>query len=557
MKPLYFMFGKFFGCNDTIEASGTKDFKTEDGKVTVNATNVQPYTKLGIPMSQIAAHVSGVQFLDNIEELGESIAYFNVATTPDMDFVVGYINDKKYDDARDFMNDLHNFKIIVGFNCFKFDLALLRKWFPQDFYYQKINDFEIPIVPRTLVIDLYFFYRLWKPYNDTHSLSHLAEDIGFKEDRLDHDSDKDARCAQDIRVMMSAFEIVPPIFRMLGELINADWYFLQNSYFTKLRKYVIFKYLLNKGFLPTQFPENHEIKSVPKPALFAKRGVYEDCWMYDIKNAYPSTAASLDLSLFIKNDFTEIQKQLIEYRDEAKSTVKFIANAMVGDQRDRNNHVRDERIWNDIVGTCSARVMGLVERLKPNVVFSHTDCVVLEKDLKPKLPNYQLDLKHHFEWLVVYNHTRYLGLDHDTGEVVRAGFSQELRVKLFDLINERVDKELKKSNFRILEDRGGKKGCGDAFDVLIPWLEDLDPSYFSIKIYKKDDICREEKYWEIWDSLKMGFNEVFVLSTGYTTNFEDVKKDNYKAYLSKVYPFVRSYVVFDRRGVEERRRNQC
>ncbi len=558
-KPIYYMFGNFFGLREKQPLTGSREYQIINGEKdrtidVISKGNIDQYCKLGIPISMLAANVEGLRFMDSLDNIDmNTIGFFDIETTDSMEFVLGKVNDKTFTSSEGMLNEMLKFKILVGFNAFQFDLHLMRQWHPKEFYYQTINDWKIPILPYRLVLDLYFFSRLWKPYGKTHSLTQLAKDIGFEEERADV-NDKETRCTQDIAIMRKAYQIIPPIFKMLAETANCDWYFLQNSYFSKIRKFIYFKSLVDKGFVPAKYPQHPENVVMPRPSLYNKKGMFKDAFMYDIASAYPSTAILLGDKLpfiYLPNDFTEVQKKLFEYRGEMRSTAKFLMNAMIGDQMDRNNLFRNELIWKTVVETCAKNVMGWVNDHEQNVLFSHTDSMILDKDIKPEIPGYDIELKHSFAWLAVFNQTRYLGYDKKAKEIVRAGFTQKIRIPLFDLINSNADKLLLKGDFRVLEDNGGKD---DAFAFLMPWIEDLDDKYFAVKVLKKDDVCRNQDYWKIWDSLPLGFNNLYLSKTGYTPEFNR-DKETLSMYLKMLYPFVRQYILFDQREKPDRLKN--
>lgn len=554
MNPIYYMFEKFFDFEKHKGVTGGRKYSTLPSMddVVVNRENLKNFISIGMPESMLAASVSGVRFLDTLDGLRP--AFFDIEFGENKKFAAATIVEdgilKSFSDPLSFLRELKKNKLLVGFECF-YKLHTLMKLFPKEFYYQTIDGFEIPILPNALVLDMFYFYQLWKPYDGTHTLTELAKLTGYECEREDY-ADSAKRCEQDARIIESAWRIVPPIFSILAKLVNCDWYYLQNVKFNKLRRMIMFQHHLDDGRLVVSYPKNRNTEEAPKPFMLVKRGFYDGAYMYDLKNAYPTTACNLRLGIYAETDFSDIERKILAASsdDEYRKTVKYLANSFFGDQRDRNNPFRNETNWLKIMVETERQMREWAERHEDITIFSHTDSLILSKDVKPEIGNYRVELKHEFDWLIIYNHTRYIGSDAATGDIVRAGFRRPEampRVKIFDIIDTQAESYMLSKDWRVIEDRGKDAKQPDAFKMLIPRLDKLPKEDLAITVFKKDETCTDPKMWLVWDSLPRGFSTLFVGPNGYTTDFNDVVKGEFKEYLKAVYPYVRMYVLNDLR----------
>lgn len=537
---IYFLFNKFYSFDSSIDFDKEKEFISlpSKRKIKVNNDNlIKICKKVGLSLSQVASNIQGVEFL---KKLPVNPAFTDLETDDKLNFICAYINDKFYDDAEEYMANLKKEKFIVVFNGFKFDMHLLEQWFSKDFNYETSGDFKIPLLKNSLVLDEYFWYTLWKR-SPSHSLTFLAKDIGFEEERRPFDIDKELRCKQDIEVMQQAYPNFVNLFETLSSLVNCDIYLLQNSWGQKIRKMCLFKFWLDKGYLPTAFPKYSTIRKRPKAFLLWKKGFYNNCYHWDIQSAYTTVASNLDLTLYLKNDFTEVQRKLLSLRNEEnKGMIKLLSVAMIGDQYHESNKLKNSKIWRDIVSTLSEKMKTWVDANIDKVVYSHTDSLILSDNTIPKIENFNIELKHHYEWCAIFTSTRYLGKTFD-GHLIKRGFRRPYRFRIYDYLDSIIDKELANYNFKMLEDHGCKEG--DVF-TKIPRLCDMDKDMFSITIFKETEEALKEEFWETWSSLPNGFNTIYLSKDGWTLNEKEICYDRY---VKLCFQYLRLYCLWDKR----------
>lgn len=518
-----------------IDFTAKKVFKTNTTSIEVSRNNLfNVCRRVVIPISQVAAHTQNVKFISDITEMEPAFADIEV-DSKSLDFILGYINEKKFTDSEKFSKALKEHPLLIMFNGFKFDLRLMREKHPEHFFYTRVSNFVIPIVPSALVVDMLVMYKLWYPWQKFHSLSNLAEQIGFDEERLSYDAEPSLKCEQDIRVMKQAYPLfVPQVFRAVSGLVDMDRYLQQVLFFDRLRRLIFVDHLLTRyNFLPTSFPRVKEVEKWKKPVLLAKPGIYKNIAYWDVSSAYPRVASQHEFSIYLPEDFTSLQKKYVEMRvrhHKISQMIKFLQNASIGDTADRNNKMRNPEIRDKIVGILAKEMKSIITK---DTIYANTDCVAQPSKLPPpKIPGYDILEKYQFDFFAVFTVNRWIGKDLLSNTIKKRGFQRRFRIKgFYDMLDGMVERELIRGNLKVLK-------YPEKLIKIINW-ETLDKELLAIKILKTTEEVRNVAYIEIWHRLEMNaFNNIYLGSKGFV-----LKKPNIRRYQKEAKIYLRQYKI--------------
>lgn len=516
-QPINYVNGNFIYLGDKKEfARGEKEFITLPNKEKIKVSNLNIWKSIKdvyIPISQMFANICNVQFVNSISS-EDKIAFYDIETSDTEDFLLGYVNNKRFNNPKEMMEELIKFEVAVSFNGFIFDNQVLFKNCPNYFYEIKNATFITHTIKGVVNIDIFRIMQTILTL-EGYSAEYLAKHNGFVEELLDYKSPKNKKCEQDIRILKFLWEKynIPKVFNVLSKLSNIDITLMQIIPKSRLRKWILMNLYLQKGYLPLR-PRNPEIKLSSEPVKYFKKGVYEDYSYWDIKNCYPTTAINLGNLGIYENDntFSELQKMLYDLSQdiELKPFIKGISNPLVGSQYSQNEFFKDEQIFDKIVGVVASKVKNILNKRK-DIVYINTDCFVCPKNSpKPEIEGYEIKKDYDFKFLYIYNQNKWIGKTID-GKVVYRGFKRfnSNQPKIFYIAREEIISRIKKSKdkeeFMEIINNSEK-----LVSKTIRKLKKFPEEYFSIKVRKKDDYCRDIALASLWKKLNIGFSNIYL-----------------------------------------------
>ena len=533
-QPIHFLNNSFIFLDGHREYfRGEKEFLSLPNRevIKVNNTNLWNSIKsVYIPVSQMCATISNKQFCNSIDGT-EKMAFYDLECDDSENFILGYVNDIKFTDPIEMVKELMNYEIIIGFNTINFDNEVLSKYSRDSFYEIKNADFIAHSLKNALNIDMFSIIKTIVG-KEEYSQESIAKEIGFEDEILNHDADKDEKCKQDIKILRLIWKKydLPLVFNTLSSLVNIDTTLFQIIPKDRLRKWIFISKYLKKGILPLK-PIIKEVKLSTEPFKYCKVGFYEEEYIYyDISGAYPLTAINLgNLGVYDEdNTFSELQKELYELSKNPilKPFMKSLGNPLFGSQYSQNEFFKDEEIFKIVVKTLADNVEREVKRLK-NVIYSNTDCFLIPSNCdKPQINGYEIKEKYRFSEIYLYSVNKWIGKTKD-----------RIEFRGFKKLNTRVPKILKVARDELLNKLNKKKG--EEFKESLDEYEDLikntlkkinkfDTDYFKIVIRKKNDYCSDVEFMDIWKNLKVGFNQLYYGKDGKFTL--EPSKINYKYY---------------------------
>jgi len=544
MNPLYVNNDCFVYSDKREQASG--ELRIEN--LIINKYNYRSFCReYSLPHSLVLSLMSNKSFKtlngNNFSALkgsGDFVAFVDIETSDDESFEFAYVKELDGDfhffkDPIALCNYLKNFDVIAGFNLFRFDYEVLSRYVPQFFETVKQGNFVLRIPKSKITLDLLFYYQVHKPFAPSHKLIYLARDIGFN--YTADFSDKKNKCRQDVLVCEKFYKIAECYYNFIVKNFNLDFLSfstIPGKWLGKLRRYFFQSYCLKNKILPKLVRKETNLK--PDYYRYFKRGYYENVYSFDISQTYPNTIINLNLSLYKRNDLKNYMKFWIDKRKEVGDFAKYVANAFIGDLGSQYSMIYDReimvRVWLHVKKVMEDWVRKI---RKKNVVYAYTDNVVTPLKEVPRPEGYDVKMKSHYEWLVVYNIQRILGFDGQS--IVRTHFIKKYpQLKMWDYVDSKIDEILlSRSRKRFLlnpEKYVNKIRIGS-----------LSDDNFKIVIRKDSDVCKVVDYFDIWDDLSFGFNEVFLSRNGLS------KEPDKKFYLNILKDYLKLYKC-DRRWLK-------
>ena len=177
---------------------------------------------------------------------------------------------------------------------------------------------------------------------------------------------------------------------------------------------------------------------------------------------------------------------------------------------------------------------------RKDIVYVNTDCFVCPKDsLKPEIDGYEIKNDYEFEFLYIYNQNKWLGKTIND-RVEYRGFKRlnSSQPKIFHIAREEILTKIRKT-----KDKEEFMEIIDESDKLISKtlkeLKKYPEEYFSIKVRKKDDYCKDMALVNIWKKLNIGFSNIFLDKNGeYTLKFDN---DALKTYKEEILNLAKEY----------------
>jgi len=544
-QPLYFLNNCFVfqdGHREYFDKTKEYTIMPSKEKVSVNKANIWNMIKsVYIPISQMGANIQGLQFCNTISN-DDKIGFYDIETDSEENFLLGYVNTKKFEDPEKMVKYLSKFDIAVSFNGFRFDAEVLARYCRDYFYEIRNANFIAHSIKGVLNIDLLSIIKIIIG-KESYGAEALAKELKFPEEIISHEfSDKDKKCMQDIRILEFLWKEydIPIVFNTISSLCNIDTTLMQIVQKDRLRKWIFISKYLRNNLLPTR-PEARQIKMSGEPVKLCKDGFYENMTYWDIKGAYNRTAINLgDLGIYENdNTFSELQRELydLSQNPKLKPFMKSISNPLCGSQYSVNEHFRNEEIFNRIVKTVADKINKVIKNNK-DCVFSNTDCLVLpSNNPKPDIEGYEVKEEHKFSELFLYSVNKWCGKTKDRIEF--RGFKRlnSRNPKILQVAREEILSKLKKK-----EGEDFKEALEDYEKLVSKTVKDIkkfDKDYFKFVVRKKNDYCWDVSLMDIWKSLEVGFNEIFY--EGYNKHTTNEKKINYQYYKELVLELAKEY----------------
>lgn len=534
-QPVAFVNGCFWSFGGRRWAPEVRDIRIGDAWIGRNNT-YKAAADMGVPRSLLFSLCSGQTWFAGMEGMDETkVAFYDIETEDTSEgearFQFGYVKSLngraiRYDNPVKMSEALRRYNVVIGFNSYRFDNEILAKTSPEHFETVDLPQFKLAAVRDVLNLDALMFYALWEPFERSHKLQLLGLRLGIDIPGLD---DKEKRCEAELQVLSQFWPHMAKLYDWFVTAYRIDpltLFTLPVRNLAKLRRWCLQAYLTQLGIYTRPFRCGATAKA--EYLKIAKPGYYKRVHIYDVKSAYPTTAANLELTLYEKGDFSAYMRMLIAQRDDSQNegirqTIKWLANASIGDMGNPEAEICNQAVMAEIWNTFKVYMEGLVKKVgKKNVIYAMTDSIYTQgfQPLSCMHDGYTVVEKSLLEHFVVYNQTRTLSLDAE-GKVKRTQFQRAYpALGFWRLVDAEVDQKLR-------EDFEGF--CNNPkIDIN---MRMVDSKELRSAVRKNDSICERDEYWDIWPKLKMGFNDLYLGKKGWV--FSQGKLD-FKRYESLV-----------------------
>ena len=529
-QPLYFLNNNTFIYPDGKREylNGQKEYITLPNKENYVVSHNSIWNAIKpvyIPISQMASNLKGYQFCNTIEG-SENIGFYDIECDEAENFILGYVNEKKFINPEEMVKELMTYDIIVGFNIIKFDNHILKKYARDSFYEIKNADFVAYMIKNALHIDLLSVIQTIVG-KDSYTQEALAMESNFPEKILSHKEDKDEKCKQDLRICKFLWVTynIPKVFNIISTLANVDVGLLMVVPKKHLRKWILINKYLRQGYLPLK-PYNPPKKMASEPFKLAKKGFFEDVSYWDIKSAYPQTAVNMgDLGIYpSESTFSDLQRELLYLAENPllKEFMKSISNPLFGSQYSMNEFFKNEEIFSRVVKEVADKVSEKSKEFEG--IYSNTDCWAIKGDKVIQLEGYTVEKKYKFSELYIYSVNKWIGKTIE-GKIFSRGFSK---------LTSKVPQILSHARKEIMDKL--KKTQGKEFKLMLDDenltsntqknIKKFDIDEFKVIVRKTSDYCTDLNMAHIWASLKKGFNSLYYKDDGTLTT--DEKKIGFK-----------------------------
>lgn len=463
----------------------------------------------------------------NEVKLNNSVCFYDIETDDKGKFILGVICDletdgKLFKNQKEMLKEIMKYEICAGFNSIRFDNEVLFFNNPEFFDTIFYGSFKLHKIKNTINLDLLPVYSLWNPFKASHKLNSLAKDLNFN--RQFDLREKENKCFEDVLILKKFWfyakellEWIEHNFFIEPETICSLYY----KSFSKLRRWILQSYFLRNNI----YPKLIKRKDKRKLSFFryVKKGFWTNINVFDVKSAYPNTAIKLNSTLYEKGDFANYLKFILSERNKhpnIEQFVKWCANATIGDMNYTDALLYDKKIICDVWLTFEKVMKDWIKEIGiKNIIYAYTDCIFTELKSVKSPKNYEISLKHKFKWINIYNIQRYIGLNEDN-KIIRVHFNRPLKIKLFDYLDKLINKKLEHNPYDFLKN--------PKLDID---FKNLPDEIYEILVFKKDDICKNIEYLELWEYLNYGLNVVFLSKTGLTNNRKKIDYSKYKKYI--------------------------
>lgn len=499
----YFKDGVFFPNKCTV--TKTKIFTTlpNFARFQLSAPYIYKVAKV-VPISMLASYVQEIPFTFDFQH---ELAFFDIETDKSGKvFKLGNINGQTFYDADNMIRNLHNYKVRIAYNMYRFDNPVLfsNSKNPTEFMgTYDLRKFVIHYIKDGINLDMLFFARLY-PFN-TLRLYQIARqlDLHFTDTTEFNEEFGTQRCTQDVELLTQIFWMlkIPDLCKVLNELVSMDLHILQNVFFDRFLRYLMLNQYLTEGYLPVEYPKNSMLidSKIDNILKLATAGEYTKVWYYDVQNAYPNTAISLGTSVYFgEKVLPHLLEKIMRYvnaYEGIRAPLKKIANALIGYMNDKNNFFSNPTIWYNVVHQFNDIMLEVTHKVP--LIWANTDGFMTQKQVNLSMPNYSLILKEYFKYIKIFHVNKYIGVDAES-KVHMKGFS-DLKLDALMIIEKRFKEQL----VQCLDIQKALKAINTK-DVL------NNQALWRITIRKTSDTCRNLDYLEYWEDLQDGFNDIYL-----------------------------------------------
>lgn len=493
---------------------------------------------LAVPRSLLAALYCDMRYFSGMSNVPiQAVGFYDIETDGKGNFLFGMVRGgdcvRKFENPIEMVEALDRYSVVVGFNSYRFDNEILAKHAIERFEAINLPRFTLRVVRKPLNLDALLFYTLRSPLEKSHKMVYLAKDMGLELPGLD---DKKKRCKTELEALSRFWPEMAAMYDWLVSRFRIDPYTLFSLPMigiSKLRRWCLQSWLLQRGVMA--YPYRADTKRKPTFYRHHKKGYYRDVHSYDVKGAYATTAASMELSLYEKGDFSSYMRFLLGEREknpDIQGMIKYITNATIGDMGNPRSLVGNKEIMASVWLGFRKRMLKWVKAIgKANIAYSYTDGFYTTKavDFGDTAP-YTIKERTKLKEMAVYNASRILCLD-ENGKVFRYQFQRAMpALGMWQEIDRRMD-EVLQNNFRDVVT--GK------FVPKFP-ARLLPAGLLKIVVYKNTEECRNLELWEYWSDLQMGFNEIYLARDGMTA---DTGKIDYRKYDAMIRKYIRLYRI--------------
>lgn len=373
----------------------------------------------GIPVSLLAWKFSGVKYVSRVPD-GARVSFIWLDEVNGIPTTLHVYDDERgfrsYGDFEKAWKELG--EVVVGLDLFRhqfYRLAQvdeLRSEFHE--YHLGRNTFYGPRYK--LALDLTFFIRV---VSGKRPQRFVAEYGIYTDDRV------------SLARQLYEFLDVPALFSVLADLLPVDRNFMQLTFLDNLKAYILHSAYVRDGYLVVGPPEDVESDERPKEAYVNVPGFYKNMVEYDVSSAYPTTAVLEQADPFGVGVFPRLMMTLLTYKQTlpdgfARDLVKKLSVALVGmlkyDSGRFKNYFYNKKVWLSVINGFYDRFQKVVEEYNP--VWSRVDALIIPADVDPPFLGYlyRFGVKHHYEWVAIYENDHLLGYDPSQHDLVKKGF---------------------------------------------------------------------------------------------------------------------------------------
>ena len=376
-------------------------------------------SRAGIPVSLLAWKFSGVGFIDRVPE-DARVSFIWLDEVNGIPTTLHVYDDERgfrsYGDFEEAWKSLG--EVVVGLDLFRFQFYRLAQ---VDGLKGEFNEYRLGrntfYGPRhKLALDLTFFVRI---VSGKRPQRFVAEHGIYTDDRV------------SLARQLYEFLDVPTIFRVLADLLPVDRNFMQLAFLDSLKSYILHSAYVRNGYLVVDAPQGEETGEKPQEAYVNVPGFYENMVEYDVSSAYPTTAVLERADPFGTEVFPRLMTALLAYKQTlpngfARDLVKKLSVALVGMMRYDNgrfkNYFYNNKAWLQVINGFYRRFKKVIDEYSP--VWSRVDALIVPASVDPPQMGfaYRFGVKHHYEWVAVYENDHLLGCDPAQQDLVKKGF---------------------------------------------------------------------------------------------------------------------------------------
>lgn len=375
--------------------------------------------RTGIPVSLLAGKFSDVKYITKIPD-DARVSFIWLEEVNNIPTTLHVYDDRKgfrsYGDFAKAWSELGN--VVVGLNLYRHQFYRLAQ---MDGLKKEFNEYRLGrntfYGPRyKLALDLTFFTRV---VSGKRPQRFVAEYGIYTEDKL------------SLARQLYEFLDVPALFNVLAELLPVDRNFMQLAFLDSLKSYILHSAYIREDYIVEGAPPHKAVEEKPQEAYINKPGFYENMVEYDVSSAYPTTVLVEQADPFGTQVFPGLMSQLLTYKQIlpkgfARDLVKKLSVSLVGmlkyDNGRFRNYYYNEKVWLSIINGFYRRFKEVIDAYDP--VWSRVDALIIPADVEPPRLGllYNFGIKHHYDWVAIYENDHLIGCDTSQHDLVKKGF---------------------------------------------------------------------------------------------------------------------------------------